>query len=140
MSEHRVPYVAGFVGAIHTPSNISYVMLSEKNGDVFYESKAAILNLLREGFGGSMAGFDMTHLLAVTWESVAFEGDTTMVMSIILYMLYILFSHIHTHLQTATFQIVLVSETGKPDTYALLLYKDIKWEGTSVLIGFNAGE
>ena len=136
-----VPYVAGFAGAIHTPSNISYVMLSERNGDIklFYESKAHIHNLLREGFGGSMAGFDMTHLVAVTWESVAFEKNTTMVMSII-YMLYIIFSNIHTHLQTATFQIVLVSETGKPDTYALLLYKDIKWNGTSVLIGFNAGE
>ena len=99
MSDHQVPYVAGFVGAIHTPSNISYVMLSEKNGDVFYESKADILNLLREGFGGSMAGFNMTHLLAVTWESVAFEGDTTMVMSIIciicIYCTY--YSHTYTH-------------------------------------------
>ena len=100
MSDHQVPYVAGFVGAIHTPSNISYVMLSEKNGDVFYESKADILNLLREGFGGSMAGFNMTHLLAVTWESVAFEGDTTMVMSIIyvlfVYTVHIILTHTHT--------------------------------------------
>ena len=97
MSDHQVPYVAGFVGAIHTPSNISYIMLSEKNCDVFYESKADILNLLREGFGDSMAAFDMTHLLVVTWESAAFEGYTNMVRSIIFYVYAVhIFLHIHT--------------------------------------------
>ena len=51
-------------------------MLSDDDGDRFYESKAHVLNLLRGGFGGSLEGFDLTHILVVTWDRVRHTNGT----------------------------------------------------------------
>ena len=37
----------------------------------FNDSKVYVLNLLREGFGGSMEGFHPTHIFAVTWNKAS---------------------------------------------------------------------
>jgi len=36
----------------------------------FCAQKSTVLQLIREGFGGSVSGFDPTHLFVVTWDAV----------------------------------------------------------------------
>ena len=36
----------------------------------FCAQKSYVLQLIREGFGGSVSGFDPTHLFVVTWDAV----------------------------------------------------------------------
>lgn len=52
------------------------------HSEIFAVSKAHALNLLREGFGGSLEGFDPTHLLLLTWD---FRNATTKEVSYLLY-------------------------------------------------------
>lgn len=75
----NMPYIAGFAGDIDHPSRIFYKLLSEDDGDRFYQSRAHVLNLLHGGFGGSMAGFNPTHILQVTWDKVHNNNETVSV-------------------------------------------------------------
>ena len=41
------------------------------HSEIFGVSKSHALNLLRDGFGGSLEGFDPTHILILTWEFIS---------------------------------------------------------------------
>ena len=69
--------IAGFWGDIDIPKNggaIFYVELSERNGERFACAKTEVLNLLREGFGGSLEDFVPRHIFLTTWETVHENG------------------------------------------------------------------
>ena len=70
------PFIAGFWGNISLENGmddpaLSYVEIdSTSNGDVFNKTKVHIGNLLYEGFGSYLTGFDPTHIFLVTWKNV----------------------------------------------------------------------
>ena len=147
------PTIAGFWADISIGTNVfvvSYDEISFEETDPgrekqFNDSKVYVLNLLREGFGGSMEGFDPTHIFVVTWNKASINNTcVSYFTSIICYMQYVWCTQMHTHTyaQCNTFQIVLVSQKNYIKTYALLLYSSISWMSSSVqppLVGFHKG-
>ena len=76
------PTIAGFWADISIGRNVfavSYDEISFEDTDPgrrtqFNDSKVYVLNLLREGFGGSMEGFDPTHIFVVTWNKASINN------------------------------------------------------------------
>ena len=66
------PFIAGFWSNITLNHEKSLIAFAEKNktSSEFNNSKACVSHLLYEGFGSSMAMFDPTHFLFVTWKNV----------------------------------------------------------------------
>ena len=65
--------IAGFWGYINVRKNggaIFFIEMDSSNENRFGESKARVLNHLRNGFGNTMEDFDPTHIFLVTWEAV----------------------------------------------------------------------
>lgn len=65
-------FIAGFWGDINVVKNDGVIFFSEMdaNNRRFARSKTHVLNLLREGYGGSLEGFNPTHIFQATWETV----------------------------------------------------------------------
>jgi hypothetical protein len=104
------PFIAGFWSHISFANENSVIGITERNRSLSQHNitKACITQLLREGFGGSMAGFELTDFIIVTWKDAAHsDSDKT---------------------QTVSFHMILASMEGSTETYALLLYADIGWD------------
>ena len=70
--------IAGFWGDIDVQKNGGAIFFGEqygRNNKRFGKSKAHVLNLLREGYGGSLEDFEPTHIFLTTWETVHEYGE-----------------------------------------------------------------
>ena len=77
------PFIAGFWSDISFANENSVIGFTERNHSLSQHNitKACITQLLREGFGGSMAGFELTDFIIVTWKDAA-HSDSDKVSSI----------------------------------------------------------
>ena len=66
-------FIAGFWSDISFANENSVIGITEQNRSFSQHNitKACITQLLREGFGGSMAGFELTDFIIVTWKDAA---------------------------------------------------------------------
>ena len=75
--DHKIsdlpPFIAGFWSDISFANENSVIGITERNHSLSQHNitKACITQLLREGFGGSMAGFKLTDFIIVTWKDAA---------------------------------------------------------------------
>ena len=69
--------IAGFWGDVDVQKNGGAIFYAEIDADNrrFGCSNARVLNLLREGYGGSLEDFEPTHIFQSTWESVHEYGQ-----------------------------------------------------------------
>jgi hypothetical protein len=113
-------FIAGFCDENISDVTLHYKELSSTDRDQnqrFREGKKNIMKHLTHKFGCSLKDFDPQHILVITWFEASRTGSE----------------------ETVTFQIVLVSQSNTPMTYALLLYKDIEWTNANhVTVGFRA--
>jgi hypothetical protein len=114
-------FIAGFCDENISDVTLHYKELSSTDRDQnqrFREGKKNIMKHLTHKFGCSLKDFDPQHILVITWFEASRTGSE----------------------ETVTFQIVLVSQSNTPMTYALLLYKDIEWTNANhVTVGFHNG-